>query len=167
MTFRLVSQDITKMAVDAIVNAANTDLAMGGGVCGAIFRAAGARMMAEACAPLAPIQTGQAVLTPAFALPCRLVIHTAGPVYHCYSPTEAQRLLRECYTASLKLAAQFGCQSIAFPLISSGIYGYPPLEALTVAAAAITDFLAAQEMDVYLSVLDKALLSAYQATQNT
>lgn len=154
MPFQIVRQDITKMAVDAIVNAANTALQMGGGVCGAIFRAAGAERMQAACDALAPIQTGQAVITPGFALPARYVIHTAGPVYSRWSPEESRALLRSAYTQSLKLAEEHGCRSIAFPLISSGIYGYPKDQALEVARQAIADYLQDHEMDVWLAVFD-------------
>ena len=124
MSFSIVRQDITKMHVDAIVNAANTELLMGGGVCGAIFSAAGADQMQEACDRVAPIRTGEAAVTPAFRLPAKYVIHAAGPVYDGRHPNECERLLRSAYTESLKLAEQKKCGSIAFPLISSGIYGY-------------------------------------------
>jgi O-acetyl-ADP-ribose deacetylase (regulator of RNase III) len=155
MPFTIVRQDITKIKVDAIVNAANTDLAMGSGVCGAIFKAAGASDLQEACDKLAPIQTGNAVITPGFRLPAKFVIHTAGPVYHGgKSGEEAQ--LHSCYLNSLKRALENKCESIAFPLISSGIYGYPKDEALRVATTAIKDFLGEHELDVYLAVFDKA-----------
>lgn len=153
MPFTIVSCDITEMQVDAIVNAANTELLMGGGVCGAIFRAAGPRRMQEACSRVAPIRTGGAAITPGFRLPARYVIHTAGPVYDPARPEECRKLLRSAYTESLRLAEEYRCVSIAFPLISSGIYGYPKDEALQVASSAIRDFLADHEMDVYLIVL--------------
>jgi O-acetyl-ADP-ribose deacetylase (regulator of RNase III) len=137
MPFTIVRQDITKMKVDVIVNAANTELQMGGGVCGAIFNAAGAQALQAACDPLAPIQTGQAVITPGFALPAKYVIHAAGPVYQPSNPEQSQELLRSAYLNSLHLAAKNNCESIAFPLISSGIYGYPKEEALQVATSTI------------------------------
>lgn len=140
MPLELVRQDITKMKVDAIVNAANTQLAMGGGVCGAIFRAAGVSRMAAACDRFAPIHTGEAVITPGFNLPSRYVIHTAGPIWRDGKHDE-ERLLRSCYRNSMELAARQGCASIAFPLISSGIYGYPKAEALHVALDEIRRFL--------------------------
>jgi O-acetyl-ADP-ribose deacetylase (regulator of RNase III) len=140
------------MAVDAIVNAANTALRMGGGVCGAIFRAAGASEMQAACDGLAPIRTGEAVVTPGFGLPAKFVIHTAGPVYHDGEHGE-ERLLRDAYTNSLKRAVEKGCRSVAFPLISGGIYGYPKEEALSVAKSAISEFIAGQDIDVYLALL--------------
>lgn len=154
MPFTLVRQDITKMQVDAIVNAANTALQMGGGVCGAIFRAAGIAELQAACDKLAPIRTGEAVITPGFNLPARYIIHTAGPVYRDGKHGEADQL-RSCYLNSLNIAAEHQCKSIAFPLISSGIYGYPKDEALRVATEAIRDLLAKRDMDVYLAVFDK------------
>ena len=157
MPLTLTQQDITKMKVDAIVNAANTELKMGGGVCGAIFRAAGVKTQA-ACDRLAPIETGQAVVTPGFALPAQYVIHAAGPVYHNYTPQESEALSRGVYKHS-ECRRGKGCQSVAFPLISSGIYGYPKGEALKVAVSAIRDFLKEQEMEVYLTLFDKEVIA--------
>ena len=147
------------MQVDAIVNAANTGLKMGGGVCGAIFRAAGPAELQEACDRLAPIRTGEAVITPGFRLPAKYVIHTAGPIYRGGNHGE-ERLLRSCYLNSLGLAAEHQCASVAFPLISSGIYGYPKEEALRVAIGAIREFLAGhdREMDVFLTLFDREAL---------
>ena len=156
MPFTIVRQDITKMKVDTIVNAANTNLRMGGGVCGAIFNAAGQTKLKEACDKVSPIKTGGAAITPGFKLPAKYVIHAAGPIYHQWNAEENEKLLRSAYTESLKLAAKNGCGSIAFPLISSGIYGYPKEEALQVAVAAIKDFLAEHDMDVYLVIFDRA-----------
>lgn len=158
MSFEIVQQDITKLKVDAIVNAANTELKMGDGVCGAIFRAAGASKLQEACDKLAPIKIGEAVITPSFNLPAKYVIHTAGPIYSQWSREENRRLLHNAYTNSLKLAVEYGCKSIAFPLISSGIYGYPKDEALEVALTAIKEFLQENDIDVILAVLDKDAL---------
>ena len=132
MPFSVVHHDIATMPVDAIVNAANTDLLMGGGVCGAIFRAAGASRMQEACGRLSPIRTGEAVITPGFDLPARYVIHTAGPIWRGGDHDE-EALLRSCYRSCLAIASVHGCESLAFPLISAGIYGYPKDEALDVA----------------------------------
>jgi O-acetyl-ADP-ribose deacetylase (regulator of RNase III) len=123
MPFTIIRGDITQLAVDAIVNAANTSLQAGGGVCGAIFAAAGADRLQAACNDHAPIKTGEAVITKGFALPAKFIIHTAGPIYNDGLSGEA--LLRACYKNSLELAVQHGCASVAFPLISSGIYGYP------------------------------------------
>jgi O-acetyl-ADP-ribose deacetylase (regulator of RNase III) len=155
MPFTIVRHDITKMKVDAIVNAANTGLKMGGGVCGAIFRAAGVNELRAACDRLAPIRTGEAVITPGFALPAKYVIHAAGPVYDHKNAEQCEELLRFAYINSLRLDVKHKCESIAFPLISSGIYGYPKEDALKVATSAIRDFLADHDLDVYLVVFDK------------
>lgn len=155
MPFSIVRQDITKMNVDAIVNAANTQLQMGGGVCGAIFKAAGAEKLQRACDEVSPIKTGEAAITPGFQLSAKYVIHAAGPVYNSKNKEQCAELLRSAYTKSLVLAVENKCESIAFPLISSGIYGYPKDEALREATTAITDFLAEHDIDVYLAVFDK------------
>jgi O-acetyl-ADP-ribose deacetylase (regulator of RNase III) len=155
MPFTIIRQDITKLNVDAIVNAANTDLQMGGGVCGAIFRAAGPAELQAACDQAAPIKTGGAAITPGFRLPAKYVIHAAGPVYRHWNKAQSEAYLRSAYIESLKLATEHDCHSIAFPLISSGIYGYPKAEALQVATAAITDYLTGHDLDVYLAVFDK------------
>jgi O-acetyl-ADP-ribose deacetylase (regulator of RNase III) len=152
------------MKVDAIVNAANTALQMGGGVCGAIFKAAGAADLQAACDRMAPIKTGEAVTTPGFGLPAKYVIHTAGPVYRDGKHGE-EAALRSCYLNSLKRAVENKCGSVAFSLISSGIYGYPKEEALRVATDAIQLFLDKNaegdendenDIDVFLAVFDKA-----------
>ena len=140
MALSLIRCDITTLQVDAIVNAANSALAPGGGVCGAIFKAAGYQELDAACKAIGGCSTGQAVITGGFALPAKYVIHTVGPIWHGGDRNEPQ-LLRDCYLNSLKLAAARGCQSIAFPLISSGIYGYPKKEAFKIAIAAIEEFL--------------------------
>lgn len=158
MPFKIVRNDITKMKVDAIVNAANSALQQGGGVCGAIFAAAGADKLQEACNQIGSCATGQAVITPGFDLPAQYIIHTVGPVWQggiCGEPAR----LRECYLNSLQLACQHKCQSIAFPLISSGVYGYPKGQALKIATAAITEFLLKHDMDVYVVVFDQQALS--------
>ena len=159
MPFTIIRNDITKIKVDAIVNAANPDLLMGGGVCGAIFNAAGIEQLQVACNKLAPIKTGEAVITPGFNLLAKHVIHAVGPIYHQWSEQESRMLLHGAYTNALKLAVENGCESIAFPLISSGIYGYPKSEALKVATEAIRDFLKEQELEVYLVVFDKSALN--------
>ena len=159
MPYTIIRQDITKMRVDAIVNAANTNLRQGGGVCGAIFQAAGAGSLRAACERLAPIAVGEAVITPGFGLPAKYIIHTAGPVYvDGRQGEEAQ--LKACYQSSLRLAAENGYESIAFPLISSGIFGYPKREALQAATAAIREFLEGHDMDVFLAVFGKAAFAA-------
>ena len=161
MALKILSADITRLEVDAIVNAANTQLAAGGGVCGAIFRAAGYSQLQAACDKISPIQTGEAVITSGFNLPAKFIIHTAGPIWRGGNFGE-ENLLRNCYTNSLKLAAENNLQSVAFPLISSGIYGYPPRDALKVAVQAIKDFLAEKDLEVILTVLDKSLLDSLQ-----
>lgn len=133
--------DITTLAVDAIVNAANTDLAPGGGVCGAIHRAAGPDL-AAACARLRPCPTGQARLTPGFRLPARFVIHAVGPVWGGGHGKESE-LLASAYRASLEIAQREDLRSIAFPAISTGIYGYPLEAATEVAVATVRAELAA------------------------
>ena len=156
MPLSIVRQDITKMKTDAIVNAANTALQRGGGVCGAIFEAAGERKLQEACDKLSSISTGEAVITPGFGLAAKYIIHAAGPVYSRFHKAQSRKLLRSAYMESLKLAEEKGCESIAFPLISSGIYGYPKREALEVARLAIEEYLTDHDMQVYLVVFDRA-----------
>ena len=122
----VVEGDITAVAADAIVNAANSELQPGGGVCGAIFRAAGVKKLAQACNELGQCPTGSAVITPAFDIAtAKHIIHAVGPVYASHTPAEARRLLRSTYASALRLGAEHGCASIALPAISTGIYGYP------------------------------------------
>ena len=127
--------DITTLDVDAIVNAANSSLAGGGGVDGAIHRAAGPELV-QASLALAPCPTGHAVMTPGFGLPARHVIHTVGPVWRGGSEDEPA-LLASCYERSLELAGEAGLRSIAFPSVSTGIYGYPKAEAAEIAIGAV------------------------------
>ncbi|TWT14290.1 macro domain-containing protein [Planomicrobium sp. CPCC 101079] len=154
MPLEIVRNDITKMKVDSIVNAANSGLQMGGGVCGAIFQAAGARELQTACDKIGHCPVGSAVITDGFQLDAKSIIHTVGPVWRGGSQNE-ERLLRSCYETSLKLALDNEYESIAFPLISSGIYGYPKEQALQVAVSAISAFLMEHEMLVYIVVFDK------------
>ena len=154
MPFEIVRNDITKMSVDAIVNAANSALAPGGGVCDAIFAAAGYDQLDRACRAIGHCDVGQAVITDGFHLPARYVIHAVGPIWRGGGQNEAA-LLKSCYISSLQLAEENGCQSIAFPLISSGIYGYPKAEALKIAVSAIGEFLLEHEMQVYLAIFDR------------
>lgn len=160
MSFIMIREDITKIKVDAVVNAANTGLLMGDGVCGAIFAAAGPQKLRRACSRLAPIRVGEAVVTPGFALPAKYIIHAAGPVYRRQESGQCERELRAAYASALRLALENGCESIAFPLISSGIYGYPKTEALRTAVSEIRRFLEKHEMAVYLAVLDKTAFAA-------
>jgi O-acetyl-ADP-ribose deacetylase (regulator of RNase III) len=154
MPLEIIRNDITKMAVDAIVNAANTSLQMGSGVCGAIFAAAGAEMLQAECNSIGMCKVGEAVITNGYNLPAPYIIHTAGPIWRGGNSGEA-KLLHNCYISVLTLAWQNECKSIAFPLISSGIYGYPKDQALQIAIAAIGEFILNHEMTVYLVVFDK------------
>ena len=130
--------DITKLNVDAIVNAANNSLLGGGGVDGAIHRAASPELLA-ACRPLGGCDTGDAKITPGFNLPAQWVIHTVGPVWHGGDHGEA-RLLEACYRNSLALALQYSVKTIAFPAISTGVYGYPKIEAATIALRVMLEY---------------------------
>ena len=134
----VVRADITTLAVDAIVNAANETLLGGGGVDGAIHRAAGPELLA-ACRALGGCPTGEARITPGFRLPARWVIHTVGPVWHGGTRHESERLAA-CYRNSFELALQHGLRSIAFPAISTGVYGYPKRKAATIAIAAMREY---------------------------
>ena len=157
MPLKIIRQDITKISCDAIVNPTNKYMLPGGGVDAAIHQAAGPGLL-KYCQRLGGVSVGEARITPAFDLPCEYVIHTAGPEWEDGLSGE-RVLLRSCYKEAMKLAVRFGCKSVAFPLIASGLYGYPKDKVLKEATEVLSEFLRHHEMDVYIVVYDKTAYS--------
>ena len=158
MPFQIVHNDITLMNTEAIVNAANTHLQQGGGVCGAIFQAAGEGALQKECNKIGTCPVGQAVITKGYQLPAKYVIHAVGPIWNGGNLGE-DKLLASTYRSSLELAKKYKLKSIAFPLISSGIYGYPKEDALSIAVTEISEFLLDNEMEIYLVVYDRKAIA--------
>ncbi len=155
MPLKIVRNDITKMQVDAIVNTANAEPVYSSGVDMAVYRAAGEEALLAERREIGPLKEGEAVITPGFGLPAKYIIHAVSP-YYTNGESGEETILRSCYQGSLKLALKYGCESIAFPLISTGSFGYPKEEGMRVAIDEINGFLLQHSMLVYLVVFDEA-----------
>ncbi len=164
-SIKIIQSDIAALTTDCVVNAANEALAQGSGVCGAIFKAAGAAELTDACRRIGGCRVGSAVITPGFRLPAKYIIHAVGPRWHGGGAGEPEQL-RSCYRASLGLAREYGCHSIGFPLISAGVFHYPLHEAWQTAIESVTAYLAENpdfDMDVVFAVRDPEKLRQGQA----
>ena len=159
-TIKTVKGDITTQRVDAIVNAANEGLLQGGGVCGAIFAAAGARKLQKACDAIGYCATGDAVITEGFELPASYIIHTVGPVWHGGESGEEAKLA-SCYTRSLEMAETKGLKTVAFPSISTGIFGYPVEKAAKTAVKTVRDYVKDKDMEVLWVLFDEDTKKVY------
>lgn len=165
-SIKIQKTGITELDTECIVNAANSQLAQGSGVCGAIFRAAGARELQAACNKIGHCPTGGAVITPGFALKAKYVIHAVGPIWHDGSHNEPQNLY-SCYRESLERAKENDCHSIGFPLISAGIFGYPKDKAWRKALQSCSDWIEENpdyDMNIIFAVLDDRILELGQKT---
>ncbi|WP_276804906.1 O-acetyl-ADP-ribose deacetylase [Lactobacillus hominis] len=160
---KVVCEDITKLKVDAIVNAANKSLLGGGGVDGAIHKAAGSLLL-QACKQLNGCQTGQAKITHGYNLPAKYIIHTVGPIYRFHGQAEDEQLLSDCYRNSLDLAKKYNLKTIAFSSISTGVYGYPKKEAAQIAVSTCKKWLAdnGNLLEITFCVFDKENLNIYR-----
>jgi O-acetyl-ADP-ribose deacetylase (regulator of RNase III) len=165
MPFQILKGDITKISCDAIVNAANSSLLGGGGVDGAIHRAAGNKLLQE-CKTLGGCKTGEAKITNGYNLPAKYVIHTVGPIYQDGNHNEP-KLLESCYLNSLKIAKEYNCKTVTFPLISAGVYGYPKEDAIKIAIKTITNFLKNDDMSVSLILFSDELYNLANEIFNT
>ena len=159
-TIKTVKGDITIQRVDAIVNAANERLLQGGGVCGAIFAAAGARKLQKACDAIGYCATGDAVITEGFELPASYIIHTVGPVWHGGESGEEAKLA-SCYTRSLEMAETKGLKTVAFPSISTGIFGYPVEKAAKIAVKTVKDYVKDKDMEIIWVLFDDETKKVY------
>lgn len=159
MPFRIIQGNIVDMESDAIVNAANSLLLPGTGVCGTIFRSAGFIKLFIACRKIGYCKVGKAVVTEGYKLNVKKIIHTVGPHYS-KNNKNIRELLYSCYQSSLRLAKEHRLSSISFPLISAGAYGYPPKEAFNIAVTAINDFLSTNDMEVYIVIYTQKLYNS-------